>query len=763
MKNKKLFAILTLVCFMFTLMPVAAFAAVDEQDSYVFVNDDAVRVNKDIEMDLKLDVATAGPIYVWFEEVGYENVAVKAVAAGTAVDGVTVVEATEGFLTVTPGSTVQDITFNAKIERAGEFKVHAAVVDVTGEVLADFTDELRTQAGYDTVVVGAATVETEDYVLKNLVNASYERGTYVADGDVVTMTAADANGIASKVVSFKVYEDNTLSAATVYAKDIEINTTSGVDVTDLEVKRSGDVSFEVVANKAGTHKIYITIGDFNTTIKVDANEGVAETIEVYELAKTPVNITSANSSLGSSLVIKIYDENGNELVDDSVVDGCGYFKTISQSATHKGYVTLVEQPKDSDIDNEDVVLVRTTTDRTLSDLDPAYGGLGAAGMEYSTVADAWTIKLINGATFEEEGTYTFKVALDDGTFVKASVKIMKADDPMALSLSYDADSVQLGASIAPKALGWLDKNYVFTNNDGTIKFTASGAAVKDVDARSNTITVKDDEKYVGTEIKITVVDEENNLVATKVLTVAAEAKDLVFDTTAIPVDQTRTVTVKLVDENGKSVSLTNVTTTEAYVVVLDKPADADVMVSDTKAVDKAKGLFTFTMSADKAGVYKLQAVLKATSAGTNEVVRYYTGEGEIKVGATGIEDTVVMSIGANKVVVNDKVVAIDAAPMIKDSRTFVPFRALAEAFGAVVEFDAATQAVVAELDGTKVVMTIGSEVYTVNGVAKTADVAPFISDSRTMVPVRFAAEAFGITVTPIYAEDGSVADVLFTK
>ena len=34
MKNKKLFAILTLVCFMFTLMPVAAFAA----DPYLTVN-----------------------------------------------------------------------------------------------------------------------------------------------------------------------------------------------------------------------------------------------------------------------------------------------------------------------------------------------------------------------------------------------------------------------------------------------------------------------------------------------------------------------------------------------------------------------------------------------------------------------------------------------------------------------------------------------------------------------------------------------------
>ena len=35
MKNKKLFAILTLVCFRFTLMPVAAFAA----DPYVWIED----------------------------------------------------------------------------------------------------------------------------------------------------------------------------------------------------------------------------------------------------------------------------------------------------------------------------------------------------------------------------------------------------------------------------------------------------------------------------------------------------------------------------------------------------------------------------------------------------------------------------------------------------------------------------------------------------------------------------------------------------
>ena len=60
-------------------------------------------------------------------------------------------------------------------------------------------------------------------------------------------------------------------------------------------------------------------------------------------------------------------------------------------------------------------------------------------------------------------------------------------------------------------------------------------------------------------------------------------------------------------------------------------------------------------------------------------------------------------------------------------------------------------------------MTIGSANYTVNGAAKVADVAPFINGASTMVPVRFVAEAFGITVTPLYAADGSVADVLFAK
>ena len=174
-----------------------------------------------------------------------------------------------------------------------------------------------------------------------------------------------------------------------------------------------------------------------------------------------------------------------------------------------------------------------------------------------------------------------------------------------------------------------------------------------------------------------------------------------------------------------------------------------------------------SLTSNKVGNVAVQAVLKykaeeESNANVN-VVKYYTGSQIFSVGTEGRGDVVVMSINSNEIVKNGKVAVIDAAPVIENNRTFVPFRALAEAFGATVAFDEATQAVTAELNGTTVVMTIGSAEYTVNGVAKTADVAPFINGSRTMVPVRFVAQAFGITVTPTYDDNGATADILFAK
>jgi len=89
---------------------------------------------------------------------------------------------------------------------------------------------------------------------------------------------------------------------------------------------------------------------------------------------------------------------------------------------------------------------------------------------------------------------------------------------------------------------------------------------------------------------------------------------------------------------------------------------------------------------------------------------------------------------------------MDVAPYIKNSRTYVPMRYVGEIIGAEVLWDDAARTVTLTKGDDKVVFTIGSTTYTVNGEAKVADVAPEITNDRTMLPARFVAEGFGYVV-----------------
>ena len=90
-------------------------------------------------------------------------------------------------------------------------------------------------------------------------------------------------------------------------------------------------------------------------------------------------------------------------------------------------------------------------------------------------------------------------------------------------------------------------------------------------------------------------------------------------------------------------------------------------------------------------------------------------------------------------------------------------RAVAEAFGAKVTFDDKNYVVNIELDGNTIAMPIGQKNYTVNGQTRAMDVAPYIVSGvdRTMIPVRFAAEAMGFKVSTTQNNDGTTASVIF--
>jgi hypothetical protein len=97
--------------------------------------------------------------------------------------------------------------------------------------------------------------------------------------------------------------------------------------------------------------------------------------------------------------------------------------------------------------------------------------------------------------------------------------------------------------------------------------------------------------------------------------------------------------------------------------------------------------------------------------------------------------------------VNDLRVYTDVPAYVDiNDRTIVPIRFISEALGAKVVWDAKSQKVTITRRSTIIQMTVGSRTFHVNGTTKNMDTVPVIKNSRSMVPVRFVAEAFGAQV-----------------
>lgn len=112
--------------------------------------------------------------------------------------------------------------------------------------------------------------------------------------------------------------------------------------------------------------------------------------------------------------------------------------------------------------------------------------------------------------------------------------------------------------------------------------------------------------------------------------------------------------------------------------------------------------------------------------------------------------TSVFKIGDTKFKVNGVEKTMDVAPYTKNDRTYLPIRFVAQAAGvndANIMWNDADQSVVL-IKGDRVVkVTIGSNVMIINGTNFTMDVAPEIVDpGRTMLPIRWVAQALGCTV-----------------
>lgn len=96
--------------------------------------------------------------------------------------------------------------------------------------------------------------------------------------------------------------------------------------------------------------------------------------------------------------------------------------------------------------------------------------------------------------------------------------------------------------------------------------------------------------------------------------------------------------------------------------------------------------------------------------------------------------------------INGQTLELDQEPVIQEGHTLVPVRGIFQALDAEVSWLPAGQKVIVNTANINVTMQIGKREYYVNGIKKKLDIAPQLIQGKTMVPARAVSEALGAEV-----------------
>lgn len=226
------------------------------------------------------------------------------------------------------------------------------------------------------------------------------------------------------------------------------------------------------------------------------------------------------------------------------------------------------------------------------------------------------------------------------------------------------------------------------------------------------------------------------------------------------------VAFTLLDNNGKTMKLsfrpTNVDIRWIDSSVSD-PGFSVIATDGTTTLLQTKGVLNTALACDKPCTGKFEITFTDDKGHAYQVVSDTFTFKDPDAEPEGAEK-VVVTIGSTTMQVDGKNKTIIAPPIIDNGRTYVPLRAISEAFGATVDWKQATNLITIDRGDTHIVMTPYKLAYTLNGQEKMMDVAPYISNAyaSTMVPVRFIADAFGFDSIPEYNADNTTRAVTFT-
>lgn len=820
--SKKIISLVTMAAFVLTLVPAAAFAApspgVDVEASYLAVvnNKGEAQATRTVEVgepvtaqffvnDVNGDaVASNGWSTGLLEANHNEEVNIYATkgafdaekTSALVVNAMEFNRETDGVNNDQPGASINPVVNDINAENEYEITTVNGRICYGSQVQISFTrtgtyylyataDGVLLNGAQPTKIVVEEAAQVVDRVVLTAPDAVFPGvGNVPANNDVLqgragstTVTLNNAllpNSIVEYTLTGVAFEctnkhaDGTIPADPDWAilAGETFNLTSNNDNLVLSkdtVTTAPDGSFNISFSlkKAGDYRITLHNSDVNYTINVvyDSTNADIKTVtsngETLLAGNDTENYVGANrpANYADAVEFEITDPDGGIVTGGNALANEPAAHVVAPNGlNHADYLKVDSKPEGSKLAASDLILVDNNDSYTLQ-----YVGDDAARDlipgEYTV-----TVSLLNGEyatakmTFAKYGT-TQSVVLD-----MTAAPTVGTGAGAAVQNEDITDQVKLGRTVTVQAR-YVDENGVKINaQDVTYGF--DGKAVDSAFVRANRFNTRADqifnESLFGTTITVTAFDSNKKEIASQELTVvdAYTENSLEFDKTTGAVDTNNNVTVSVVDANGKVVPVTGVL--DAYV---DAQSNADAEVTVKVAKDMTNGADgKLILNSDKDTTADIVVSVKARNAQYVGTLHYTFGD------VAGAGTSVVMTIDSKSILVNNEMDTLDVAPYVKDSRTYVPLRALAQSFGAEVNWDEKTGEITVDGNGTKVVLEVGKTTYTVNDNEKTMDVAPELDSAagRTLVPVRFVAEALGYTVTAIYGADGTTSSVYFT-
>ena len=641
------------------------------------------------------------------------------------------------------------LDLDVQFSREGEYTLYAE--DATGKLIGATKVTVTDTTAVDSMELTASWLDngTEEMTFADGV-FTYDAAAKTYTLDLTQVDGFNFNGIDKVVLNGEAFNEDGSDALnqTINFTVNEPNTVVELDKTSDNTSNTG--TFDVAFTMQSQKNAVITVTDEATGASYDvlvvAQKTSATNIDRtktggYVLATTDDQWKKAvNANLGDAVEFKVTDEKGNavEGLDnaDFVIDVRERAAKSSLTASAlkvvevgDGFYTLkVDATKGSDVLTEGKYEVRVALNGVDSENDNATVTFNAA--EFGKIKDVE----LNITDITNQNN----IALDDQITLGTTAEV---------SLVYvDANGVKVAG---PKKFNWNATN--------------SALALEDLTG-GNSFTLKPDtiehQGVIGSVVKVQASVKDYGLVE-KELTIVSSYNEysLEIDPVEGPVNEYNKVDLSVLNSDGDVAK--NISGKVKVVAIDSSNDDAKVSVEPNGRVKNGEGALTVYASQET----ELEIVVTIVDTETGKIIaagtlNYTVGAADPLAGRS-----VVMTIGSTEYVVNNQIITGDAAPFVDSNwRTMVPIRALAESFDAEVIWDNDARTVTINYDAnTQIVMTIGEDTYTVNGADQTMDTEPVIQGDRTYVPIRFAAEALGFTVTPLYNSNGLTGSVVFQR